>query len=720
MRFLWSDLPIRRRGALIIAIPVACLLTSVATFAALQSGTAKVQKYINQTQQVIQQANRLLTALVDAETGVRGYALTYAVEYLEPYNNSLTEIPNFLGQLSHLVEKNPQQLQQVRRIYQLTQRKMQIMKDQVNQVNAVQQGTAESFMWQREGKVTMDALRQQITEFRTQQETLLNQRASELKSQQQITIGVLAATATVGILGSIAAVYLFDHLDWELAERQTRLRESNIRTQAILDNVVDGIITINEQGHIESFNQGAQQMFGYEPTQVIGQNLRLLIIDSQLGDSLQTLSYFVGKNQSKIRRLQETMGRRQNGTTFPVEIAFNQIQLDNQQLFIGILRDISQRKQAEETLRKQAQLLDLANDTIIVRDQNDRITYWNQGAERLYGWSKEEALGQPIYTLLKTEFPINPAEIQDIFLQEGYWKGELVQTERNGKQIIVASRWTLQTDDEGEPIATLEINYDITDRKAAEQALVFRASELAELSTILAKTNADLEKRNQELDQFAYIVSHDLKAPLRAIANLSTWIEEDISDQLNPETRHQMDLLRGRVYRMESLINALLQYSRVGRVKGSAEWVNIHTLVSEIIDTLAPPPHFTFTIAPNMPTLLTERLPLEQVFTNLIGNAIKHNPQMDGQVTISVQNLEDFYEFAVADNGLGIAPHYHEKVFVMFQTLEARDKVENTGVGLAIVKKIIENQGGSIHVESQIGEGAKFYFTWPKEPIQPS
>ncbi len=255
---------------------------------------------------------------------------------------------------------------------------------------------------------------------------------------------------------------------------------------------------------------------------------------------------------------------------------------------------------------------------------------------------------------------------------------------------------------------------DINDRIAVESALKTRADELTYLTAILAQTNAALEKRNQELDQFAYVASHDLKAPLRAIANLSEWIEEDIGDTLNEENRHQMNLLRGRVHRMEALIDGLLQYSRVGRINTETEPVDVSALLVEVLNSIAPPPEFTVTVEPAMPTLVTQRLPMFQVFSNLISNSIKHHHRSDGQVTISVQDLGQFYEFAVADDGRGIAPQYHEKVFSIFQTLEARDKVENTGIGLAIVKKIVEGQGGRVRIESQAGQGATFLFTWQK------
>jgi PAS domain S-box-containing protein len=257
----------------------------------------------------------------------------------------------------------------------------------------------------------------------------------------------------------------------------------------------------------------------------------------------------------------------------------------------------------------------------------------------------------------------------------------------------------------GAAIAYQRVNNALYDTKA----------KLAQITSVLNKTTAALEKRTQELDQFVYVTSHDLKAPLRAIANLSEWIEEDIADYLHAENFRQMQLLRGRVHRLEALINGLLQYSRTGRLKTNPELVDVATLLRNIIDILTPPPQFTIEIAPEMPTLVTEQFLLQEVFTQLIDNAIKHHPSSDGRVKIGVHERSNAYEFIVADDGAGIAPQFHEKVFVIFQTLQARDTVENIGVGLAITKKIVESKGGCIRLESQDGQGATFYFTWPKQ-----
>lgn len=721
LRSLLTELPVRWRGTLIVAIPVTCLFMAVGSFAVLQRSTEADQKYLTHSQEKLLQANRLLKILVDAETGVRGYGLSREPSFLDPYNSALNLLPDTVKKLSSLTQDNPQQSQKVQQIRVLVREELSFLKQnlQAFKIASAKGVPSQNPQLLVKGKVTLDNIRGLVADFSAQEQLHLKQHNQQLETQRLLTTFVLGASATIGCIGALAAIYLFDQLDRQLTERQIRLRHSKARLQAILDNVVDGIIILDQEGNIQSLNQSAEQMFEHEPTQILGKNLKRLLGNTFSGSSSEILSYFLGGDLSaKIGCYRETVGRRQNGTTFPMELVFSEMKLDNQRLFIAIVRDITLRKQSEETLRKQATLLDLANDTIIVRNWHERITYWNQGATLLYGFSPQETIGECIHALLQTVFPEPLETIKAVLIEQGYWKGELIHTKRDGTQITVASQWTLQVDEEGEPSSILEISNDITDRKLAEVALQRKAIELAQLSTILAQTNTILEKRNQELDQFAYIVSHDLKAPLRAIANLSSWIEEDIQDRLDEETRHQMDLLRGRVHRMENLIEGLLQYSRVGRVKTSQEQVNVETLLAEVVDSLAPPSAFTITVTNPMPTLETERLPLEQVFANLISNAIKHHNRPDGHITISSQDQGAFWAFTVADDGPGIAPQYHEKVFAIFQTLESQDKVDSTGIGLSLVKKIVESQGGTLDLESQVGQGATFRFTWLKTNSQ--
>jgi PAS domain S-box-containing protein len=245
---------------------------------------------------------------------------------------------------------------------------------------------------------------------------------------------------------------------------------------------------------------------------------------------------------------------------------------------------------------------------------------------------------------------------------------------------------------------------------AAQAAVAMDNAQLFQQAQRLIKA---LERSNAELDQFAYVASHDLKAPLRGIANLSQWIEEDLAEAMTPETREQMNLLRGRVHRLEGLIDGILQYSRAGRVRTKPEPVDVGRLLKEVLELLSPPPGARVELAPELPTLHTERVPLQQVFLNLLGNALKHSQREDPHVSVSVRATGDGYEFSVRDNGPGIAPEYHERIWGIFQTLERRDKVEGTGIGLSVVKKIVESRGGRAWVESTPGAGATFRFFWP-------
>lgn len=247
--------------------------------------------------------------------------------------------------------------------------------------------------------------------------------------------------------------------------------------------------------------------------------------------------------------------------------------------------------------------------------------------------------------------------------------------------------------------------------------IIFNASrkKILDSQNRLVERRTEAERRAEELEQFAYVTSHDLKAPLRAIRNLADWIAEDLQSKLDNQTRERLTLMSDRVSRMQALVEGLLDYCRVGRDKENQEKVDSRVLVADTIDLLSPPSGFLIDVARDMPTLFTNRLELGQVFANLIGNAIKHHGSNNGHISIGVRDTGRFFEFTIADDGPGIAPEYHQKIFLMFQVLSVKDDRSDTGIGLALVKKIVQERGGSISLESREGEGANFRFTWPKD-----
>ena len=286
----------------------------------------------------------------------------------------------------------------------------------------------------------------------------------------------------------------------------------------------------------------------------------------------------------------------------------------------------------------------------------------------------------------------------------------LVQLDRDGsgvlEEVYVDFVYQPMKEADGRPSGVMVHAVETTQQVRARQQAEERAETLARLTR-------DLERSNRELDQFAYVASHDLKAPLRGIANLTQWIEEDLGATLTGESREHMKLLKGRVSRMDGLIDGILAYSRAGRVRSPAERVDVGQLVRETIELLAPPPETEIIVGAEMPTIVTERVPLQQVFMNLIGNAIKYGAGTNARVEITSRVQGGLHQFSVSDNGPGIAPQYHDRVWQIFQTLSARDKVEGTGIGLSVVRKIVEARGGDAWLDSDVGNGATFHFTWP-------
>lgn len=519
------------------------------------------------------------------------------------------------------------------------------------------------------------------------------------------------------------------------AQKQTEeaLRESEDRfRRAILDSPLP-VILHAENGEVILINNAWTELSGYSPediptladwTERAYSNGRELV---KVGiESLYSLNTRVREGEFTIRtRSGET--RIWDFSSAPLGKM-----PDGRRLVVSTALDVTDRRQFEDALRQSQEQFRATFEQAAVGIAHVSLEgQWmrvNQKLCDILGYDAAELKSSTFQDIthpddlaadLALVQQLIAGEIQTYSLEKRYFhkSGAVIWIELTVSLVREFTEHEQKLDwGTGQPKYFISVVEEINDRKHAKAELEARSRELSNFNGLLAQAAVLLDDRNQELDRFVHIVSHDLKAPLRAISNLSQWIEEDLEGRLPPENQQQMALLRDRVYRMEAMINGLLDYARAGRTDSVIESVSVAQLLAEVIDSLDPPKSFSIEIMPEMPTLHTKRLMLSQVFANLIGNGIKHHGRSDGRIRVSSQDLGNFYEFEVADDGPGIAPEYHDKIFTIFQTLNSHNNQDSSGIGLSIVKKIVEAEEGTIRLKSEIGKGTTFYFTWPKEP----
>jgi PAS domain S-box-containing protein len=372
-------------------------------------------------------------------------------------------------------------------------------------------------------------------------------------------------------------------------------------------------------------------------------------------------------------------------------------------------RDELQAEVIERT--QQASLLDLTHDTIFVRDMSNSITYWNRGAQELYGWTPGQAIGKRSHDLLRTVFPVALEDIDAELLRTGRWEGELKHTRFDGTAVAVSSRWSLRRDENERPAAILETNNDISGQKRREE-------EIRGLNAELAKWSAELQAANRELEAFAYSVSHDLRAPLRHMAGFAELLQKKASSVLDDKSQRYMTMILESAKRMGDLIDDLLAFSRMGRVEAQMTLVDLDQLVKEVVGEVRQETdgREIVWLIDSLPTCYGDRSMLRIVLVNLVSNAIKFTREK-ARAEIEIGRAEESEEEAevfVRDNGAGFDMRYVDKLFGVFQRLHHADAFEGTGIGLATVQRIIHRHGGKVRAEGAVDQGATFYFSVPK------
>ncbi len=374
----------------------------------------------------------------------------------------------------------------------------------------------------------------------------------------------------------------------------------------------------------------------------------------------------------------------------------------------GRLGSFAEQKRYAQRLRLFQNLMDQSSDSIfIIEPQWGRLVDVNQTSCKMLGYSREELLSMTIKDIEEDISDdsswrqlVNDLHKSSFLTKEGRHK------RKDNTSFFVETCLNCVTQKNEELIIALA--RDITERKEAEQKQMRLIEKLKE-------STYKVESINKELKDFAYIISHDLKAPLRGIKTVTGWLRDDYSDKLDKDGKEQLDLLLSRVERMHNLIDGVLQYSRAGREESREELVNLNDLVPEAIDMVLPPGNIEISIENELPTIKCDRIRVFQVFQNLLSNAVKYMDKEHGTIKVNCEQEGGCWKFGVSDNGPGIEEKHYERIFRMFQTLTPKDKFESTGVGLTVVKKIIQLYGGKVWVESKLGQGSTFFFTLPMD-----
>ncbi|MGB2863168.1 MAG: PAS domain S-box protein [Sedimentisphaerales bacterium] len=383
---------------------------------------------------------------------------------------------------------------------------------------------------------------------------------------------------------------------------------------------------------------------------------------------------------------------------------------------LEICRDITERKQTEEALqaseRKYSDLVQQSPDAIISLDKLGHFLSFNPAAERMSEFSAQEVIGRhftKVGILDKKSIPKSLNEFGLVLTGAERQPFDLIITRKDKSHVHMEANGRL-IKQKGRKTWIQVTLRDITERRLAEQ-------ELEKLNKDLESAVWELRRANKELQEFAYITAHDLKTPLRGIGTLADWISTDYADKFDEGGKKQVRLLVEKAKQMSALIDDILQYSRLGHTNPEKRQVDLNKVFSEVIAGIDPPENIEITVENELPVLMCEKTQIMQVFQNLLSNAVKYMDKPEGQIKVGCVEQDGFWKFSVADNGPGIDEKYHKKIFKIFQTLSAQDRIDSTGIGLSIVKKIVELNAGIVWVESESGKGSTFFFTVPKSYI---
>ncbi|MDE2594936.1 MAG: PAS domain S-box protein [Burkholderiales bacterium] len=492
------------------------------------------------------------------------------------------------------------------------------------------------------------------------------------------------------------AVVFRDRSQIVQAELATYHAENYFRQ--VVESVPNGLLMVDRNQKITLVNRPTENMFGYTRAEMLGQPLGLLVPERSRGVHGGLVDGYLA--QPAFRAMgagRELFGRHKNGSEVPIEIGLNPIDTPNGLFTLAAIIDISERKQADMANRRLVSIVESSADAIVSKTIDGTITSWNHGAQELFGYTPQEAIGQSIFMLVPERLMEEEVRVMNLIRRhERLNHFETRRRRKDGSEVDVSVRLSPIFNAAGEVVGESNIARDISDLK---------------------RRDAELQRSNAELEQFAYVASHDLRGPLKGIDDLVEWIVADLGEAPPAAVQKNLDRIRLRIQRMDGLIEDLLTYARAGRLENELTRVSLDALVRGIIELQPTPLGFEVVLDLGDEEFMAARVPLEAALRNLLSNAIKHHDRKQGCIQVSARVVGDFCEIHVVDDGPGIPADAQERVFKLFQT---GGRQSGSGIGLALTKRVVETHGGHIELTSPVmaGRGTAFHILWPRTAPQ--
>jgi PAS domain S-box-containing protein len=470
--------------------------------------------------------------------------------------------------------------------------------------------------------------------------------------------------------------------------------------EVIVEAMPTPLLLTDGRGHVIFANRAGELLFGYSVREILDMPAELLVPAPLRPVFAELLSNLGAGPSPRSAAKRELRILRKDGSELSKVLTAQSVAVNAGPTTCIFLEEPVPGSGVQDAEQRMAALVESAEDAILTKSVDGVIRSWNSGAERLLGYSAAQAIGRPITLLLPEDRHDEEAMILDrIRSGQRVAHFETIRRKQDGSLVDVSLTISPIRDRSGAIVGASKIMRDITERKRSESELRRRNMELAQL--------------NADLDDFVYTASHDLRSPLTAVNSVIQWMVED-DHSLSAQSQERLALIRTRITRMQGLLNDIRDYARSGRTaETSGPTMTAVELVKDVVALAHLPEGFAVDCDASLETVNVRRVPLEQIFHNLINNAIKHHDRRTGRVVVSVVSNLESLRFSVMDDGPGVPADYQEAIFEMFKTLKPRDEIEGSGLGLALVRKIVGRLGGKCGVESAGERGSNFWFDWP-------